>query len=322
MKKAGKILGIILGILLLAILGLGAASKFYYKRSIRATLAEYYLRVTIKHWSLEKLEKGLEEKKKAEEKPYQLPNSLKIEGGVENEEFQGMPVLYMNRKGRGRVILYLHGGSYLHEPDPHHFDFLDKLIKKTDAKIIFPVYPKAPKHDFLETYRLLTEFYKEWEGEEMVLMGDSAGGGLIFGFWQYLDSLQLDLPLGMIAFSPWIDLTMENPEIENFEKIDPWLRRIPTNPIARAWANGEDLKDYRISPMFGKTDSFRNVTIFIGTREILYPDAVKFVGKMKENKVNVNLVVGKGMNHVYPLFPIPEAEEAIEEVTKILKEME
>lgn len=318
MKKFSKILGAICIIVLLLTAFLFLISKFYYKRSVQATLAEYYLRLTIKHLSGDELSEKLKEKKALPEEAYQLPEKLKIKGGVEMKNFHSMPVLTMNQAGKGGTLVYLHGGSYLHEPDPHHFSFLDKLIEKSDVKVIFPVYPKAPKHDFLETYDLLTKLYREID-EKVVFMGDSAGGGLAFGFAMYLNKEHLEPPKGIIALSPWIDLTMENPEIETYQKVDPWLRRIPTNPIAKSWANGADLKDYRLSPIFGEMKNQKNITIFVGTREILYPDIIKFSKKLEAEGSQIKTVIGEGMNHVYPLFPIPEGAAAIDEIVDTLK---
>lgn len=317
MKKTLKITVLSL-LFLITILFL--LSKFYYKRSLQATLAEYYLRLTIKHYNGEQLEKWLLERKVEPEKPYELPKNSKIAGGVDLKFFKSMPVLYMNKDGKGRSILYLHGGSYLHDPDPHHFTFLNKLIKKTDIKVIFPVYPKAPRHDFLESYELITEFYEKSD-EDFILMGDSAGGGLAFGLAMFFKEKGLRQPQGIITLSPWIDLTMENPEIETYQKVDPWLRKVPGNPISKSWANGRDLKDPRLSPIFGDMTGLPPSLIFVGTREILYPDIAKFAEKLSDAGSNTDLVVKEGMNHVYPLFPIPEADEAIEEIIRKLNHL-
>ena len=319
MKKIGKRIGILVIILVIFLTGLAVFSKLYYKRSLQASLAEWYLKFTVTHVSSQEMEKALSERKAMPEEAYVFPEDTKMKGGVEKADFEGMPVLYFNKSGKGKKILYLHGGSYLHHPDPHHFAFLNQLIEKNDAKVILPVYPKTPKHDFAETYELVTKLYQEIsKEEEIVLMGDSAGGGLILGLAQYINDLDLKEPLGIISFSPWLDLAMENPEIKEYEKVDPWLRLASSLPIAKSWANGTDLKDYRISPTFGNLQGFRNLTIFTGTREILYPDIMLFTDKLKAKGVDFQLIIGEGLNHVYPLFPIPEGAEAIEQVAEIM----
>lgn len=320
MKKVLKMTGLIAALLVLVLVVLTLFSKFYFGRSLRATLAEYYLKFTIVHLSDREMEIKLLEKKDLPESPYIFSQHGKLNISIEETEFEQMPLLYLNKEGKGKSILYLHGGSYLHDPDPHHFIFLNKLIEKTDARVILPVYPKAPKHDFAESYDLLTKFYEEVSKEqEIILMGDSAGGGLAIGISQYFQKLGMKSPLGIIVFSPWIDLTMENPKIKEFEKVDPWLRHASSIPIAKSWANGTDLKDYRISPTYGILDDLKNLSIFVGTREILYPDIMDFVEKLKENQIEFNLFIGQGLNHVYPLFPIPEADEAVKQIANILE---
>lgn len=325
MKKVLKVIGGLVLLIGVILIGYTVFSRVYYKRSLRASLAEIYLHLTVKHLSAEEMEERLAERKKEKEEEYFFPKGTRIEGGVTVENFSNMKVLRMNEEGKGKHILYLHGGSYLHDPDPHHFKFLDKLIKMTDARVTFPVYPKAPRHDFSETYHLLMKLYEErlkTSEEGVILMGDSAGGGLALGFAEYLMKEGKKTPSGVIALSPWLDLTMENPEIKEYEKVDPWLRGASSGPIARAWANGTDLKDYRLSPTFGALTGLKKVAIFVGTREILYPDIMKFADKLKEKNIELKLFVGQGMNHVYPLFPIPEAKEALGYVSEVMETMD
>lgn len=327
MKKKLRIFGMILSVIFVILIGLTIFSKIYYGRSLRATIAEYYLKFTIEHISGEEMEKRLLERKQTPEIPYVYSEPVQIKGGVQKSDFHKMQVLELNPEGRGKIILYLHGGSYLHDPDPHHFKFLKKLIDQSDVRVIFPVYPKAPWHDYTKTYDLITKLYqdlskdgdRESEDSEIIIMGDSAGGGLSLGVSQYFATLGLKQPFAVIVLSPWLDLTMENPQIKEFEKVDPWLKQASSIPIAKSWANGTDVRDYRISPTFGTLEGLQNVAIFVGTREILYPDIIAFNEKLKAKNIKTELFVGEGLNHVYPLFPIPEADEAISSIVEMIK---
>ena len=69
------------------------------------------------------------------------------------------------------------------------------------------------------------------------------------------------------------------------------------------WAGGLDIHDWHISPIFGDLKGIKNVTVFIGTDEVLYPDVTKMF-HMLEPDVSNELIVGEGMNHCYPLGPI------------------
>ncbi len=71
-------------------------------------------------------------------------------------------------------------------------------------------------------------------------------------------------------------------------------------------------------PIYGNVKGIHNVTTFVGTCELLYPDVTKFFGMLDEDLSN-ELIVGEEMNHVYPLFPIKEAEPAVEKIIQVIK---
>ena len=81
------------------------------------------------------------------------------------------------------------------------------------------------------------------------MMGDSAGGGLSLALSMYFAQKDLPVPEKLILLSPWVDLNMDNPEIEKYIKKDPMLKLDELKIDARYWANGTDLNDYRLSPI-------------------------------------------------------------------------
>ena len=86
---------------------------------------------------------------------------------------------------RGKLrILYLHGGGYINQPSPFHWRFISKLVEETELEFIVPIYPKAPEYTYIEAYEETLKLYKEMlkDGENIVIAGDSAGGGLTIGF--------------------------------------------------------------------------------------------------------------------------------------------
>ncbi len=317
MKQMFKL---IIMIAIFLILTIFLSSRFYYKRSVLATVAEIYLKVTnYEKVTQEKMEAWLRERKCMKEELYMLPN-----GYYENiliKEYMGMQVLHLNENGKGDVVIYLHGGSYIHEPDPNHFTFLYNLIKKSDIRVILPIYPRAPKYNFKDAYEKVISLYKEIsKDKDVVLMGDSAGGGFALGLTEELKKLSIKAPKKIIAISPWVDLTMENPDILLYEKVDPWLQSSKLMAAAKFWSDGQDLKDSRLSPIFGDVSALKNLTIITGTRDILYPDIMLLVDKLRKEKVKFNLIVGENLNHDYPLFPIPEAKKSVDIIADILNE--
>ncbi|MBR0341718.1 MAG: alpha/beta hydrolase [Oscillospiraceae bacterium] len=256
---------------------------------------------------------------------YDLPIFMKIRDNVEGITSHDLQLFYMNvESSSNKLIIYLHGGSYIDELLPFHWLMLNKMTDCIDSAFIIPDYPLAPHATFLECYDKLTAFYRKvlqyYQDKEIILMGDSAGGGLALGLAQYWLTINLKVPDKLILLSPWVDLEMNNPDIKGFIKVDPTLNLGSLAVTARYWAGNYPLSDYRLSPINGDLKVLKDVTLFVGTHEIFYPDVTKLHDLLEKNGVKSRLFIGQGLNHVYPAFPIPEANEAIEEIRKIIFE--
>lgn len=117
--------------------------------------------------------------------------------------------------------------------------------------------------------------------------------------------------------APWIDLTFSNPDTEKVEVLDPRNRIEPLKAMAESWSNGY-LSNYKVSPVFGPVEGLNNVTVITGTHDILYPDSVKLVDILNKAGIKNKFIVAEKMNHVYPVYPIPEAKIAIDEICSII----
>ena len=228
----------------------------------------------------------------------------------------GMQVFSFGDENAKNTIVFIHGGAYIGEINYQHFLYCYLLSRKLEAYVLAPVYPLAPKHSANETFNLMTDFYKDLisKRSNIVLMGDSAGGGFVLSFCQYIKTIDLTQPDEIIVFSPWVDIGMSNPPYDN--ENDPILGEIGLREIGKSWAGNWSLDDYRISPAFGDNKDLAKMLIFAGDNEIFYKDIVSYVEKLEEDGVDVKFIVGKGMFHIYPLFPSPEARAAF----KIVKE--
>ena len=210
------------------------------------------------------------------------------------------------------TILYMHGGAYVNEINYQHLLYCRKLSRKLDAHVIAPVYPLAPDHNAMETYPVMTEIYKKLNHENLILMGDSAGGGFMLSFAQYIKAIGLPQPRKIIAFSPWVDISMSNVPYDS--KSDPILDEVGLKEIGRSWAGDLDVKDYKVSPLYGDVAGQAKTLIFAGTNEIFYKDIELYVEKLKKSNVDVKFFKGNGLFHIYPLFPSPEARNAFKEI--------
>lgn len=217
------------------------------------------------------------------------------------------------------TVLYIHGGAYTEEILPFHLNFCAHLAERLNAFVLVPIYPLAPNHIWKETYDLLTTLYQEMLTEiknEITIMGDSAGGGLAIAFCQYLRTIGLRQPDHLIGLSPWVDICMEDTDYEPYRPLDPMLDVAGLQTIAKAWAGGLDLRDPKLSPMFGNNLGLPKTLLITGTREILYPDICKFYEKMHSDGCDVELLIGEGMNHVYPIYGLPESKEAVTRIDR------
>ena len=146
------------------------------------------------------------------------------------------------------------------------------------------------------------------------MMGDSAGGGFVLSFCQYLKTVDLPQPSKIITFSPWVDISMSNTPYDSDN--DPILGEIGLKEIGKSWAGELDIKDYRVSPVYGDNSGLPRTLIFAGTNEIFYKDIKKYVDNLKKDEVDVKFITGNGLFHIYPLFPMPEAKKAFKEIKK------
>lgn len=261
-------------------------------------------------------------------KPYVMPSGIFIDTTFSLDEFQGMQVVYANidtdnnNDNDQPYILYLHGGSYISQPTNVHWAFLDELIKGTNAAVIAPIYPKAPTHQFEEAYDLLIALYRQIseniETTRINLIGDSAGGGLALGLAEHLLHEQLPQPGNIILISPWLDLTLRNPDIIDYESIDPMLNEYSLREIGKTWAGGHNRRDYRLSPLFGQLKGLAPTALFVGTHEIFLPDARLFRDKAEAAGLELQYYEYPRMNHIFPLYPIPEAKQAQQQMINII----
>lgn len=230
-------------------------------------------------------------------------------------DVNGTQVFTFGDENAKNTILYIHGGAYVMEINYQHLLYCFLLSKKLDAYVVAPVYPLAPKHNANDAYGVIVDLYKQLiPRDNLILMGDSAGGGFVFSFCQYLKTVNLPQPQKTITFSPWVDISMTSSPYDS--KNDPILGEIGLTEIGKSWAGELNTRDWRVSPLFGDNANLPDALIFAGESEIFYADIKKHVENLKRDGVNVRLITGHGLFHIYPLFPMPEAKDAFKEIKK------
>lgn len=215
-----------------------------------------------------------------------------------------------------QVIFYLHGGSYFKQPGDHYFKYLNEWSDQLQAKIIMPIYPKAPAYTFKDSADKLLEMYKEMLNQvndpaQIMFIGDSAGAGLLMGLADYIAEHHLDQPKEIMLISPWLDISTNNPRIKEFQKVDPSLRQWQLQEYGVIWADGEEnVKNPLVSPLYShQLQNLGKLTIIIGTHELFYPDSELLHEKLSELNVSHNFIVGDKLTHDFALEDTTVGEE-------------
>ena len=160
--------------------------------------------------------------------PAPIPKWLSARYDIEDIQIDQRKTWQINPKEgtNRRVILFLHGGAYIYNITGLHWQFISKLLTKTQIGFVVPDYPLAPIANFQDVYIFIQTVYNQlltkFRPEEIILMGDSAGGGLALGFAQHLRNDNHPLPSQVILLSPWLDVTMSHPDIPEVDRKD-WV---------------------------------------------------------------------------------------------------
>ena len=263
-----KIIGIVasstVGAILLSLIVLTIISHKVYRRSLMATLVVFFFRLTVHHKRDSQVIADVKYLPLKNDVPYQVPRRARTRKQT-RRDFKGMAVICVNMQPNSdRVVVYLHGGGYVRQPRLYHWKYLNKLGARV-GNLVVPIYPKAPCHHPEEVFELMTEFYRQLLNRysTVVLMGDSSGGGLALSLCQQWCEMGLRQPDKTVLFSPWVDLTLSNPEIEEYQKVEPLISAASERIWAKVWAQDVSLTDWRISPLFGPMDKLGEVVVYI-----------------------------------------------------------
>lgn len=317
MKKTLRLLA---GVVLTLFVLLWCVSHFYYHRSLMATFSELAMIIIDRDKIYEEGDgyyENLEERAVQNLNDYVKPEQVKVDIPYHDTHVHGMQVFSFNEEVfTDTIILYVPGGGYLNNPLKYHWKIINKLSQETSTPIVMPIYLKVPNYTCKEAYEAMIDLYLDIASREnvkrIVLIGDSSGGAMSLVLAQiirdlYPDVLQAD---DIILLAPWMDVSMDNEEILSIAPHDHMLGLFGTVDIGKKWAGDKDVHDPMVSPIYGDFHHLGRITIFVGTRDMLYPDAVKFSDLLFEMDINHTIVVEENLDHPYPLFPIPEATKA------------
>lgn len=232
-------------------------------------------------------------------------------GGRSRSEASGAPT-------GSPLVFFLHGGAFSITFTSQHWRFLAWLAESARATVIAPDYPLTPEAGWQGTLSMTLAAYRDLLARagcrKVAVMGDSAGGGLALALAQSLRRDSLPQPARLFLLSPWLDVSMDNPEIAAVEPLDPILSAEALRLAGRRFAGVDDPADSRVSPLFGDLRGLAPITLFTGTADILNPDARKLRGRMRAEGLPLDYREFPGMIHDWALFNFPESVKAKREI--------
>ena len=227
------------------------------------------------------------------------------------ESFEGAWVIPKDKRRQG-VILYLHGGGYACGDLDYALGFGSTLAAECGCKVFCAAYRLAPEHPFpaaLEDAAVAYTYLlkKGYDASQIALCGESAGGGLCYSLCLKLKETQISLPRGIIAISPWTDLTASGNSHEINAEKDPSLSKALLDFFAHCYT--QDRTNPMASPLFGDLTEFPPSLIFVGGDEILLDDSRRLHQRLLDHGCKSRLVVAPERWHGYVLYNLNENRE-------------
>ena len=227
-----------------------------------------------------------------------------------------------------KIILQLHGGGYI---GAIYNTYYNTAVLYSEAAsgicVLSPDYRVAPENpypaaleDAVASYQWLLDH--GFRGDQIILAGDSAGGGLSMALTMYLRDHDMPLPCGLVAMSPWTDLTASGESYTLNYELDPLFGNTKESMIYINDYPGEhDKKDPYISPIYGNFRQFPPMLIQVDSTEMLLSDSITAASMADIVGVDVRLSIYDDMFHVFQLSGklLPEAQRAWEEIEQFLQ---
>lgn len=259
---------------------------------------------------------------------YHYPDHLEAER-IHMENFEMEKLTWKDSTSRW-VVLHLHGGGYVGAMRKHYKQMAGLYSEVGGGATVITVdYRVAPEHTFPAALEDVLAAY-EWildqgySNDQIILAGDSAGGGLAMALVHALKASWRKLPAGIVAMSPWTDVTCSGSSYKDNYEIDPVFGNERAELVfENPYVGDADPRDPRISPLFGDFYGFPPMLIQVGTDEMLLSDSISVAEKAKSAGVKVRLSVYNGMFHVFQMAGtiMEESKQAWAEVKRFFEEI-
>ena len=235
-------------------------------------------------------------------------------------DYYGHRVDVLNPKKASRKhLIYLHGGGYYCGYGLRHWRMISYIGSEANVTVHCLDYPLIPS-TCDETIEYVIRYYLELlqvsSNEDIFFIGDSAGAGLSIASIMTLRDQGLPLPRYNFMFSPYVDVTFSNPKIPTDNPHDETLYK-----VGKVYAGTRDMKDYRVSPLYGNTNDLSPTLFITNDGDRLHYDVLLMVEKFKESNTPYELMFYEGLYHDFILdLYHDESEEVHRRIIAIIKE--
>ena len=179
------------------------------------------------------------------------------------------------------VVLYLHGGGYVAGTPAGYRSLTGAIASRSNARVYVPKYRLAPEHRFpaalddaIDAYRRLLE--RGIAPKQVVIAGDSAGGGLTLSVALALRERAMPMPAGLVLLSPWVDLLGTGASQRANAASDDVVVDDGSHALARAYLGERPLDDPAASGLYAALDGLPPMLIQASRIEVLRDDAIRF----------------------------------------------
>ncbi|MCX6000962.1 MAG: alpha/beta hydrolase [Chloroflexi bacterium] len=254
---------------------------------------------------------------------FKLPRGIQIV----KELAGGVPAEWLIPPGvsPGRVVLYLHGGSYICGSINSHRSIAANIAIAAKARALVIDYRLAPEHphpaaveDAVAAYKWLLS--NKVDPKHLAVVGDSAGGGLTLALLISLRDRKIPLPAAGICLSPWTDLAFTGESWKSKAAVDLIIYDYKELAFAKMYLGGLDPKTPLASPLYADLKGLPPLLVQVGTDEVLLSDSTRLVESAKQAGVNAVIDEWEKMQHVWQFAAsfIPEGRRAIARIGEFI----
>ncbi len=261
----------------------------------------------------------------------QIVSFFKPKPGTEVEEVSAGPVPceWVTAEGAkdDQTIFYLHGGGYCLGSVESHRHMISYLSDAAGARALSVDYRLAPEHphpaaveDAVSAYQWLLK--QGTDPEQIVIGGDSAGGGLTVATLIALRDKKIPLPAAAVCLSPWVDLEGVGESMTSKAGVDPMVQKDGLDRLAAYYLAEHHPKTPLAAPLHADLSGLPPMLIHVGTHETLLDDSIRLADRAKKAGVDVTLEPWEEMVHVWHFFApiVPESMKGIARLGEYIRE--